>query len=589
MKKKYSTIKLVSLFVGSILTVSCNDSFLDRYPIAEISPENSFKTADDLRLYTNGFYEQLPSIRNIIDADLKTDNVLYSSIPDEQRSHERILPSETGSGGWDWEDLREINLFFDNYQRCTDEAGRDKYEGVARFFRAWFYFDKVKRFGDVPWYETVIQTGDIDLLYKARDSREFVVGKIIQDLEIAVDKLGDERASDQVTRWTALALLSRVCLYEGTFRKYHTELGIQGSDTLLQKAYEAAGRVMDESGYTLYSTGNPDTDYRDLFASTLKEDEVILGRRYSLTLNQMHNVNYYLTSRTQRDIGLTKDLVDSYLQLNGMPFTSKTGYATMEFYDEMQSRDRRLAQTIRSLGYQRIGGTATLLPDFAATMTGYQLCKFLSDETQDGDGASYQDVAFIRYAEVLLNYAEAKAELGIITQDDIDRTIRLIRSRVSMPNLDMTSANQSPDAVLAALYPNVSGSNQGIILEIRRERRIELVMEGFRWDDLVRWKAGKLLEPHFIGMYFPSLGEFDLDGDGAPDLMLYTGTAPSTTAAQSVEIGGVLQLTDGDHGNLIGFKDNTKQFDESRDYLYPLPTGDLLLNENLVQNPNWDK
>jgi len=589
MKKKYSTIKLVSLFVGSILTISCNDSFLDRYPIAEISPENSFKTADDLRLYTNGFYEQLPSIRNIIDADLKTDNVLYSSIPEEQRSHERILPSETGSGGWDWEDLREINLFFDNYQRCTDEAGRDKYEGVARFFRAWFYFDKVKRFGDVPWYETVIQTGDTDLLYKARDSREFVVSKIIQDLEIAVDKLGDERASDQVTRWTALALLSRVCLYEGTFRKYHTELGIQGSDTLLQKAYEAAGRVMDESGYTLYSTGNPDTDYRDLFASTLKEDEVILGRRYSLTLNQMHNVNYYLTSRTQRDIGLTKDLVDSYLQLNGMPFTSKTGYATMEFYDEMQSRDRRLAQTIRSLGYQRIGGTATLLPDFAATMTGYQLCKFLSDETQDGDGASYQDVAFIRYAEVLLNYAEAKAELGIITQDDIDRTIRLIRSRVSMPNLDMTSANQSPDAVLAALYPNVSGSNQGIILEIRRERRIELVMEGFRWDDLVRWKAGKLLEPHFIGMYFPSLGEFDLDGDGAPDLMLYTGTATSTTAAQSVEIGGVLQLTEGDHGNLIGFKDNTKQFDESRDYLYPLPTGDLLLNENLVQNPNWDK
>ena len=589
MKKKYSTIKLVSLFVGSILTVSCNDSFLDRYPIAEISPENSFKTADDLRLYTNGFYEQLPSIRSIIDADLKTDNVLYSSIPEEQRSHERILPSETGSGGWDWEDLREINLFFDNYQRCTDEAGRDKYEGVARFFRAWFYFDKVKRFGGVPWYETVIQTDDTDLLYKARDSREFVVSKIIQDLEIAVDKLGDERASDQVTRWTALALLSRVCLYEGTFRKYHTELGIQGSDTLLQKAYEAAGRVMDESGYTLYSTGNPDTDYRDLFASTLKEDEVILGRRYSLTLNQMHNVNYYLTSRTQRDIGLTKDLVDSYLQLNGMPFTSKTGYATMGFYDEMQSRDRRLAQTIRSLGYQRIGGTATLLPDFAATMTGYQLCKFLSDETRDGDGASYQDVAFIRYAEVLLNYAEAKAELGIITQDDIDRTIRLIRSRVSMPNLDMTSANQSPDAVLAALYPNVSGSCQGIILEIRRERRIELVMEGFRWDDLVRWKAGKLLEPHFIGMYFPSLGEFDLDGDGAPDLMLYTGTAPSTTAAQSVEIGGVLQLTEGDHGNLIGFKDNTKQFDESRDYLYPLPTGDLLLNENLEQNPNWDK
>lgn len=589
MKNKHIAIQLISIFAGSLLMISCNDSFLDRYPISEISPENSFKTADDLRLYTNGFYEQLPSIRNVIDEDLKTDNVLYSSIPEEQRSHERIVPSETGSGGWDWDDLRDINFFFDNYQRCTDEAGRDKYEGVARFFRAWFYFDKVKRFGDVPWYETVIQTDDTDLLYKTRDSRELIVSHIIRDLEIAVDKLGDERASDQITRWTALAFLSRVCLYEGTYRKYHTELNVQGSDTLLQKAYEAAGRVMDESGYTLYSTGNPDIDYRDLFASTLKEDEVILGRRYSLTLNRMYNVNYYLTSRTQRDIGLTKDLVDSYLQLNGTPFTSKNGYDTMGFYEEMQSRDRRLAQTIRSLGYQRINGTATLLPDFAATMTGYQLCKFLSDETQDGDGASYQDVAFIRYAEVLLNYAEAKAELGIITQEDIDKTIRLIRSRVSMPNLDMDLANQSPDAVLSALYPNVTGSQKGIILEIRRERRIELVMEGFRWDDLVRWKAGKLLEPHFVGMYFPSLGEFDLNGDGSVDLLLYTGTAPSTSASQSIEIGGALQLTEGDHGNLIGFRDNTKMFNEERDYLYPLPLGDLLLNENLVQNPHWDE
>lgn len=589
MKNKHIKIKSISLIVASLLMGSCNDSFMDRYPIAEISPENSFKTADDLRLYTNGFYEQLPSIRNIIDEDLKTDNVLYSSIPEEQRSHERILPSETGSGGWDWEDLRAINLFFDNYERCTDEAGRNKYEGVARFFRAWFYFDKVKRFGDVPWYDTVIQTDDVDLLYKARDSRELIIDKIIEDLEIAANKLGDERSSDQVTRWTALSLLSRVCLYEGTFRKYHTELSLPNSEDLLKKSYEAAQRVMDESGYTIYNTGNPDVDYRDLFASTLKEDEVILGRRYSLTLNQMHNVNYYLTSKTQRDIGLTKDLVDSYLQMNGTAFTSKEGYSTMGFYEEMQSRDRRLAQTIRSTNYQRIGGTATLLPDMAATMTGYQLCKFLSDETQDGDGASYQDVAFIRYAEVLLNYAEAKAELGIITQDDIDKTIRLIRNRVSMPNLDMEAANQAPDNVLSGLYPNVTGTNKGIILEIRRERRIELVMEGFRWDDIVRWKAGKLLEPHFTGMYFPALGEFDLNGDGTADLLLYKGTAPSTTASQKLEVSGVIQLTEGDHGYIIGFRDNVKKFDESRDYLYPLPTGDLLLNSNLVQNPNWDK
>lgn len=592
MKKKYAKISLLGVILCCLVLVSCNDSFMDRFPLAEIAPENSFKTAKDLELYTNGFYENLPAIKDIIEGDLKTDNVLYTNIPVEQRSHERTVPSDAGSGGWSWGNLRKINLFFDNYERCADVVARDKYEGVARFFRAWFYFDKVKRFGDVPWYETVIKTGDIDLLYKSRDNREFVVGKIVEDLELAVKKLENKRSSNLVSRWTALALLSRVCLYEGTFRKYHTELNLQGGDALLEKAYQAAERVINESGYKLYSTGNADTDYRDLFASDdLKEDEVILGRSYSLILNKMHNINYYFTSRTQKDIGLTKDYVDSYLQSDGTAFTAKANYETMNFYDEMQNRDKRLAQTIRSIGYKRIGGgDDILLPDFAATMTGYQVSKFVSDKSQDGDGASYQDIAFIRYAEILLNYAEAKAELGLLTQEDINKSIKLIRSRVGMPNLYMATVNATPDAVQAALYPNVAGENKGVILEIRRERRIELALEGFRWDDLVRWKAGKLLEPHFTGMYFPSLGEFDLDKDGKVDLLLYEGDKqPESTAPQKVQLGGILQLTEGDKGYLIGFKSNKKMFDEERDYLYPLPMGDLLLNDKLEQNPLWDK
>lgn len=551
MKKLYVTMKVFGFLIVGGMATSCNDSFMDRYPIAEVSPENSFKTARDLELYTNGFYENLPAIKTIIEKDLTTDNVLYTNIPVEQRSDDRTIPSDVGSGGWSWGDLRTVNLFFDHYKQCTDLVARDKYEGIARFFRAWFYFDKVKRFGDVPWYETVIQTGDKDLLYKPRDNREFVMDKIIEDLELAIDKLDNKRASDQVNCWTALSLLSRVCLYEGTYRKYHTELNLQGSDVLLEKAYKAAERVMNESGYKLYSTGNVDTDYRDLFASSdLREEEVILGRRYSLILNKMHNINYYFTSRTQKDIGLTKDFVDSYLlQSNGKPFTSKSNYATMGFYEEMQNRDKRLAQTIRSVGYKRIGDNAIQLPDFAATMTGYQVSKFVSDVSQDGDGASYQDIAIIRYAEVLLNYAEAKAELGLLTQDDIDKSIKLIRNRVGMPNLNMGDANQSPDAIMAAMYPTVTGTNKGVLLEIRRERRIELALEGFRWDDLVRWRAGKLLEPHFTGMYFPSLGEFDLDNDGKIDLLLYKeGNEPQSNASQKVKIGGVIQLTGGDKG-----------------------------------------
>ena len=160
MKKLYVTMKVFGFLIVGGMATSCNDSFMDRYPIAEVSPENSFKTARDLELYTNGFYENLPAIKTIIEKDLTTDNVLYTNIPVEQRSGDRTIPSDAGSGGWSWGDLRTVNLFFDHYKQCTDLVARDKYEGIARFFRAWFYFDKVKRFGDVPWYETVIQTGD---------------------------------------------------------------------------------------------------------------------------------------------------------------------------------------------------------------------------------------------------------------------------------------------------------------------------------------------------------------------------------------------------------------------------------------------
>lgn len=585
---KFNIVKVCVCCMIGIGTVSCNNSFMDRYPIAEISPENSFKSAQDLELYTNGFYEDLPKINDIVRGDNISDNVLYSNVPMEQRSPERDIPSEAGSSGWNWGTLRKINIFFDNYTRCEDKVAALKYEGVARFFRAWFYFDKVKRFGGVPWYDTEIQTDNEDLLYKPRDSREFVMEQIIKDLEIAVERLGTVKKPDQVSKWTALAFLSRVCLFEGTFRKYHTELSLPDADKLLEKAYKAAERVMNESGYTLYSTGNSDIDYRDLFASDdMKEEEVILGRRYSLLLNKMHNTNYYFLSKTQQDVGLTKELVNTYLLANGTPFTSQTGYETMMFKDEMKNRDKRLAQTVRSVNYTRISSDKPLLPDFEASMTGYQIAKFISKEAQDGDGSSYQDIAIIRYAEVLLNYAEAKAELGILNQEDINKSIRLIRARAGMPNLDLSTVNANPDEILSSQYLNVTGNNKGAILEIRRERRIELVLEGFRYDDLMRWKMGKLLEPHFIGMYFPSLGEFDLDGDGSIDLLLYDNEASESKAKQKIKVGGVLQLTEGNHGNLVGFMNITKKFDETRDYLYPIPSGDILLNKKLEQNPNW--
>ena len=505
-------------------------------------------------------------------------------MPLEQTGN-RIIPAEAGSGGWSWGDLRKVNIFFENYERSPDEAAKQEYSGVAYFFRALFYYNKLKRFGGVPWYDEVIGSDDRELLLKPRDSREFITQKIIEDLDKAIENLNTNQSSDRVNRWTALALKSRVCLFEGTFRKYH---GGQDADELLNLASQAAKRVMDEGPYRLYSTGNSNTDYRDLFASNdAKEDEIILTRRYSIDLNVINNINYYFTSPTQSDVGLTKSIVDTYLLNDGSPFTSQSGYETIDFYQESQNRDPRMSQTIRTPGYTRIGGSSAVLPDFSVSISGYQIAKFVNDETQDGFQTGYQDIPIFRFAEVLLNFAEAKAELGTITQADIDVSINLLRARVGMPGLNLANANASPDPVLQSRYSNVSGSNIGVILEIRRERRVEMVLEGFRYDDLMRWRNGKLLEQHFNGMYFSGLGQFDLDGNGSFDIELFQ-SSPVFSTPQTLEIGGVVTLSNGTDGNLVPFADRTKTFDESRDYLYPIPSGDILLNPNLNQNPNWE-
>jgi hypothetical protein len=274
----------------------------------------------------------------------------------------------------------------------------------------------------------------------------------------------------------------------------------------------------------------------------------------------------------------------------GSAYTSEANYKNKTFLEETANRDPRLSQTIRIPGYTRIGSSIALPPDFTACISGYQITKFVTDSgnNQDLVNSSYGDIPIFRYAEVLLNFAEAKAELGILTQSDIDKSVKLIRDRVGMPNLNLATINANPDSVLSASHPNVAGTNTGIILEIRRERRVELVMEGFRYDDLMRWKNGKLLSEKFTGIYFPSLGSFDMDGNGSLDVQLYSGAAPTNGPTQKVEIGGAITLSNGSNGYLVPYASVNKFFDESRDYLYPIPNGDRLLNPNLEQNPFWE-
>ena len=595
MKKNIILYSFIALLSG---TAGCSD-MLDEYPLDAISPETYYNNADELRSATNQFYGMFPGAASGYTES--ADVVCIFNLPAEVQGI-RTVP--TSGGGWNWEYLRAVNFYLSHSVRCDDVDAREHFDGIARFFRAYFYFEKVKRFGEVPWFDRELSSTDPEL-FRPRDSRDFIMDKILDDLTYAINNISDKKDLYNVTHWTALALKSRICLFEGTFRKYH---GIPGYEKFLNECATASKLFIDNAPYAIYQTGAQ--PYRDLFSSmNAIEEEVILARDYDRSQNVMHEANANTLSPTYGRPGMNKKIVNSYLMTNGDRFTDQPGYETMQYYDEMQNRDPRLTQTVVGPGYMRINSDAVSSPNFGASTTGYQITKWVTDGSGDGYLGSSNDYILFRAAEVYLNYAEAKAELGTLTQEDLKISIKKIRDRVGMPNIDMDAANANPDPYLCALesgYQNVTGPNKGVILEIRRERTIELLLEGFRYYDIIRWKEGKVFEQPYKGMYFPGLTQgsgdnrydvFDMNdgtvGDKEKvDICIYTGKKPSVKNIRKFyKLGDEFVLTDGDKGNIIchDIEKEPRQWREDRDYLYPIPTQERLLsNGTLSQNPNWD-
>ena len=575
-------IKILFILLIAIL-FGCSDDLLNKEPLSDVTEDNFFTKASDLQLYTNGFYRMLPSI-SIYNGDNRAGNILETTLSEEMRSA-RTIP--TTGGGWDWGYLRDINYFLENYQKGDDAAAIAHYGGVARFFRAYFYFDKLKRFGAVPYYDYTIDPDDEESLQKPRDSRQFIVDKILEDLDIAIEDLNEEQQTYTVTKYTALALKSRVGLYEGTYEKYR---GISGYETYLQASIDASEELMNNSPYGVYTSGNPNTDYLNLFNEhDVNGAEVIMAREFTRDIDVTHNVNYYTTTSSYGRPGMPKDLVNTYLNADGTRFTDQPNYNQIFFTEEVANRDPRLSQTIRTPGYTRKGQTQELPPNLGATVTGYQIIKYVTEPQYDTNEQSITDLPIFRFGEILLNFAEAKAELGTATQADIDNSINLLRDRVAMPHLSITEVNNDPDPYMQDQYPQVNGGNNGLILEIRRERRIELYMENFFWDDIVRWEAGQFITRPLRGLYVPGPGEYDFEGDGDTDVVFYEGDAPGNQVEgiQYLRLGSDVYLS---ANNLIDPQPNfnNRSFDENRDYLYPIPRIELQLNPNLEQNPGWE-
>ena len=573
--------KIIILGMVTTLFSSCDLTLL---PENAVTPENYFQNKSDLELWTNQFYTLLdePDASAGTNADDMIDKGMGQVIEGT-----RSAASETG---WSWTKLRHINYFLQHSSNCDDETARNQYNGVAQFFRAYFYFVKVRRYGDVPWYDQVLGSEDQELLVKARDSREFVMNQVLKDFQDAATSLptkSTETRNTRVTKWAALAFASQAALYEGTYRKYH---GLDNYEKYLEIAASTARQFIDESGFSLYKEGTE--PYRDMFcADNAKTTEVVLARAYNFEgLQLSHSVQFSIANL---QMGFTRRFMNHYLMANGTRFTDKQGYETMFYTDEVKNRDPRLQQTVLCPNYIQKGETTVTANDLTA-YCGYRPIKFVGTKDHDGAAKSTSDWPLMRAAEVYLNYAEAKAELGTLKQEDLDISINKIRERAKMPDLNLTDANSNPDPYLAACYPNVEqGANKGVILEIRRERTIELVMEGLRQWDLFRWKEGKQMFNHYVpyyGIYVPGVGTYDMDGDGKPDLEIYETTATSQCDNKK-KLDKDIYLSNGTSGYIIGFPKVTygKDWKEERDYLWPIPADQRVLTQGiLTQNPGWE-
>ena len=586
----------ICLAFVTLALCSCND-YLDKKLISKIDSEKFFANEEQLQLFANGLYLNMtPDAENLTTGGSTCD---YLACNTTSPLLEKKFTVNQMSG-WNigaWKDLFRINYFLEHMDKaaCTPEV-INHYRGIARFWRALFYFDKVKNYGDVPWYNYTIQADDTTSLYKPRDNREMVMDSVLQDINYACDHIMN-RAETTVTPWMALAMKSRICLFEGTYRKYHTVNPSTGEawkdatapQRFLQESISASEKIINSGKFKLYNTGKPEADYRHIFQQEAPvRQEVIWAKEYSAELSSYHNLTQlFVSSGNQSNRwSPTQEFVNTYLNRDGSRFTDTSGYETKNFVQNSTNRDCRLAQSMMMPGYTKLnnnGEKIETMPDWSVTMTGYQIIKYNMDGTfYEVTNHSSNAVPVIRYAEILLNEAEAKAELGQMTSLVWNKTIRLLRERAGVNGRIPTTA----DPYLVSYYDNKVTDMW--LLEIRRERAVELFFEGggLRYDDLMRWKQGEMLTKKLGSIYIGAKNTaVDTNGDGINDLIVVDKMPASRNPNLTyVDLSKTRFYTFKD-GRLYVANNNVW---EDKKYTHPIPTAARVKNPNLAQNDGWE-
>lgn len=590
--------KFINVFcvlgISLVSLCSCED-FLNRKPLDQISQETFWRTPEQLDSYIVGKYNWLPGQLSdwgmgYFVADVTSDDMIQGTIYNSWMNGENNV-TPTSGGGWDWGAIREINMFFDNYHLC--EAPFEQYKstyGEACFLKAYAYHSLVMKFGDVPWYSSVISDNDDEALMKSRDKRSMVVDSIMNLIDKSIEYLPtySEVGGNRLNKETALIYKSRVALFEASWAKYHKgtpSASDVDSEVYFGKVIEAYNQYKELFGEfegKLYSTGNPDIDYYNLFNrfDYTGIEEVTLWKKYSQALGIPNNINYICWNYGYGNCSYTLSLIQSYLSKDGKSIDVKDEnefkMKGRNYLIELSNKlDPRFSQSVFIPGDLLNSVTNTykdscfyvpqlhMADQSRNTTSGFAPKKGHNPEgpMENQTDPLISGIGF-RIAEILLNYAEAYVELNGTFPDFTDN-IDLLRRRVGMPTL--TSIKPKVDET----WPNYGYPISDELAIIRQERRVELAGEGYRTNDWKRWRAHRLFEEERPkGFRFEPM---DYENIGIVSLNLKTDENGYLDPYFTSLNGGLLK------------------FNAERDYLSPIPLNELIINKNLNQNPGWDK
>ena len=557
--KKYINFTLAVLLVWALS--SCSKDFLDRGSKVVFSDDNFWTSGNNVKSYCWEFYNLFTGYGTGTNGDF-----YFTTFTDDQAARSMDLfptAAPASNSHWDYTYIRKANLLLQRVPQMemltTEETNH--YLGVARFFRAFEYANLIRHFGDVPYINEYLDQSNVEAIYAPRTPRAAVVDSIMADLQFAVANLRTIDRSkalgdvNVLSREVALAYLGRVALYEGTYARYVA--GDEGRAVpLLQVAAEASAEIVGSRMFSLTPV------YHELYGSLdlSKNPEVLLYKSYVSGI-LTHSVIGYTNSSTMMS-GLTKDAVDSFLCTDGLPISLSGMYeGSADISQTLANRDLRLVQSVEDeqayIGNPNEKGFTS--------STGYIITKFNNTSL----GASEilapnnpTDAPIFWLAEVMLNYAEAAAELGTLDQNIVDATINMLRARAGVAPMLLASLPDDPvrDADVSPLQ-----------WEIRRERRSELIMDGFREWDIRRWGKLSYLDPAVKPAIFQ--GARIAPAAAAP---------ASYTDGLSVDADGYILP----YGVGVG-----RNVQIPRDYLDAIPTGQLTLYQlkgvDFPQNPGW--